>query len=100
MATYTELYALATDSVLLEKISVAVAVTVETVRNESASTAYHDRRIRWASGAIRDPEGMARALIWALLAQYKDQDVATIQAATDTQIQTAVESMLPVLVDR
>lgn len=99
MASYSDLYAVTSDQGLLDRIAVAVAVAAHSINSESPATPYHDRRKRWARSALMSPRAFAEAAVWAIVAEYNDLTAAQIVAATDAQILSAVESILPVLVE-
>lgn len=94
MATYSELYLLTENTLLFQKVCSAVAVACDTIRTEDPATQNHDNRVLWAKRAITNVDGVARNFMWALLAQYADQDVTVIENATDAQIQAAVDNTI------
>ena len=97
MATYSELYSASSDADLIAKITVAVAVAAEGIRTEDPATPLHSERLAWAFRALANPEGEARKIIWALLAQNKDAPPEQIAAVSDTAIQNGVASSLDIL---
>lgn len=97
MAAYSELYALSENRALFEKVCSAVAVACDDIRTEDPSTPDHDMRVLWAKRAIVNVDGVARSMMWALLAQYSDQATSVIEGATDAQIQTAVNNTVDLL---
>jgi hypothetical protein len=97
MATYVELYALRTDTTLLQRLSVAVLVSANVVRLEAANTAQHSNRLAWAQQAIRDPDAPAQKVLGLLLAANKDSTVAQINAASDATLQTLVDALVNTL---
>ena len=94
MATYTELKALQSDSVLQDKIAVACVIAAHTRLSGTPSAA----EAVWASGVIQSPGPVAKAVINAVLAANKTASVATIQGATDAAIQTNVDSVVDGLI--
>lgn len=94
MATYSELYLLHQDYDLLGKIAVAVAIWCEVVRTEDPGTANHANRVAYANGALVNPDGTARRLIWIMLAQNAANSVAQIQGASDAAIYEATRSAI------
>ena len=86
MATYLQIAAIATNNILLEQMTVAVAIQADVIRQEAGATANHANRVIWAKQAFSDPKSMAIKMIWAVLAQN--------QAATDTQIRTATDASI------
>lgn len=96
MATYTELFDLADNNILLDRVSVAITIAADTVLNEIESTPNHANRVIWAKGAFSNPKAQAKAFLAAVLAANNGADVATIQAVTDTQIQNNVNAAIDV----
>ncbi len=90
MATYAELADIATNNNLLDKITSAVAIQAEVVRNESGGTTNHTNRMIWAKSAFSDPRSMAQKMTWPILAQNQATPKANILAATDAAILSAV----------
>lgn len=102
MATYSELYDLHADMTLLKKVCAAVAIACDTIRTETVGTTQeeidlHTRRVVWARQAIRNVDGTARNIMWALLAQYENATTGQITGATDAQILTAVLNTVDLL---
>lgn len=98
MATYAELYTLSSDPTLIAKVTTAIAVAAETIRTEEVTVPNHTARVQWALRALFNPDGEARKIMWVLMAQNKTQSVATISAASDTAIQTAVDSAIDLFI--
>lgn len=96
MATYTELYAIGNNNTLLDKITAAVAIQAEAVRNENPAVANHANRLLWAKAAFENPRDMAQKMTWAILAQNAAATNAQILAATDATILTAVAAAVDV----
>jgi hypothetical protein len=92
MATYAELLSMIDNEALFNKIRVAVWVAADTIRAEVDTTPNHAARVAWAKSAFANPDGAARILMPAVLAQNKAADLATITAATDAQVQAAVDA--------
>jgi len=99
MATYVELAGLFTNNDLQLKIEVAITIAAEAVRSEVDTTTNHANRLLWAKDAFRDPRGMRDQMLKAMLAQNKTASTATILAATDATIQTAVEAAIDIFAD-
>jgi hypothetical protein len=96
MATYTELNDIANNNTLLDKFTAAVAIQAEAIRNENTGAANHPNRLIWAKSAFSDPRSMAAKMQWAILAQNQSAPKATILAATDATILTAVAAAVDV----
>lgn len=102
MATYKELFDLHANTAILERVMAAVAVACDLIRVESPGATQeevdlHTRRVVWARQAIRNVDGTARNIMWALMATNRDLTVAQIEGATDAQIQTAVNNVVGLL---
>lgn len=96
MATYLELFDLRVNSPLINRITSAIAVQAEVIRNENVNTANHVARVAWAKESFSDPEGMARRMIWAILAANAGATVAQITGAQDATILTKVADAVDV----
>lgn len=90
MASYQELNELASQNVLLDRLTAATAIAAESIRNESAATPNHAARLVWARSAFSDPVGQARLLIWAVLAQNASYTSAQIRNSSDANLLSAV----------
>ncbi len=97
MATYVDLYDLQNETEFLHKMAVAVVVAADTIRSEDAGTTNHANRMEWAAKAFTSPQGTGKQALWAVLAANKGADTATILAASDSTIQTAVDAAVDVL---
>jgi hypothetical protein len=92
MATYAELNDLAgADAGLRQRVRVACIVAAHAIAGEIDTTPNHANRLKWASSVMANPEAESVRMLWFALAANKAADVATIQAVTDAQIQTAVD---------
>lgn len=96
MASYTELYEIANNNTLLDKITAAVAIQAEAVRVESDQTANRANRLIWARQAFSDPRAVAVKMTWPILAQNASFTRAQILAASDAAILSAVASAVNV----
>lgn len=97
MATYSELYAVSGNSTLptLEKqIMVALMIKANAIAKLASPTAPQKEFARTALG---DPSIYRQTVMNYILAEYNTAAVATIAAATDTQVQTAVNSAVDTL---
>lgn len=94
MATYSELAVLVHDDGLIARISIAIAIAAEAIRAEDPATPDHDLRKGWARRTLANVDGMARQLIWVLVAQNKDATVAQITGALDPAVQNAVDAAI------
>lgn len=96
MATYTELNTIYEAGTLIARITAAVAIQAEAVRNEAGATTNHTNRMIWAKQAFSDPRAMANRMMWAILAQNAAVTKANIETATDAAILTAVAAAVDV----
>lgn len=92
MATYLEIAGLIENDGLKQRIAVACIVACEAIRAEAGAVANHDARVQWAGNVLRDPRRMAQQMWLAVLAQNNALTLAQITAATDAQLQTAVNN--------
>ena len=60
MATYAELFDIANNNTLLDRMTAAVALQAEAIRLEAAGTTNHTNRLLWAKAAYTDPRGTAQ----------------------------------------
>lgn len=95
MATYDELLDIATTvtgNALKRKIQVAIVVACDTIRSEAEATPNHTNRMKWAISVLQNPAAMTDRMLWAVLAQNKSVAAASIIAASDASVQTAVDN--------
>lgn len=100
MATYTELYQVSSDAALIERATVAAAISAAGINDEPADTPYHALRKRWASSVLRNPSSAGMQLIWVLIAQNPTLTVEQITGATDTAVQAAVDAAISLFIER
>ena len=93
MAAYTDLYD-ANLGALDKQITVALCIKANIIAQLSTPTALQKA---FAVAALRDPATYLPAIRNYIIAQYNTQTVAVIQAATDLQVQTAVNSAVDTL---
>ena len=94
--SYAVIYdaAVAADSTLRKQVSTALHIAAVNVRNEDSQTANHARRLQWSKQVLSQGgiDSMATAMIWSVL------ENATIQAnpaaATDSDVQFVVNSLV------
>ena len=97
MATYEEIHGLiTTESVLKNKITVAVIIAAEVIRNEDGGTANHANRLLWATSAFQEPEAISKKMLMAVLAANKSASISEITGAADTAIQANVDSIIDI----
>ncbi len=91
MATYAQLFELRSNSPVRNRVTVACAVAAEAIRGEPVETDNNANRLIWAAKVMPNPLAYADEMLWSLLAANKDQDVATITAASDATVQSQVD---------
>ena len=94
MASYQELHDLARDQDVLDKLTTAVAVAANAIRNqdgESPEPANHTNRLVWSRQALVNPRAKALEMVWLLLAEKKGAAVNAITGASDATTQTLVD---------
>ncbi len=91
MASYQELFDLRRNPKLLDKVTVAIIVSVETIFAEPGGTPNHANRLIWAREASIMPTQMGVIFMGPVLAANKTVTVAQITDAADTLIQTNVD---------
>ena len=94
MATYTELFGLASNSALRNKIIVACVVAADAIRLEAANTTNHTNRLLWSKAVFANPSTEADRMMYAILATNRALTAAQITGAADTDIQTAVNAVV------
>ena len=91
MATYTELRDLFNDSELSNRVEVAVIIAANGLADNATNNA-------WVAQAYSSPKAEANKALMAVLASNSGLSVSAIQGATDTALQTAVDSVVTILV--
>lgn len=94
MATYAELQTSWQNSLLINRVEVAVAVAAVAVADELDTVPNHVNRLKWAKEAMGNLLGMANQFLPAVLAKNKALTLAQIEGATDANIQTQVDSLV------
>jgi len=95
MATYLELRGLFNDDVLVNKVTVALLITLDgliTGTPTAADKAY-------AAAVYANPQVEAEKVLMSVLAANKDVALASIQSASDSALQVKVDDVVPILVD-
>jgi hypothetical protein len=96
MASYSELFGIASNADLRNKIAAAIAHKADQIRSEADTVPNNANRRLWAKEAFANPEAMAARMIWAILAANQAQTVNNILGATDAAILTAVGNAVDV----
>lgn len=94
VATYLELRNLGNDSDLRNKSEVAVLVAANNVLRGATPV---DAEVGWAQAVLASPAMWAQRALWVALAQNKDLTVVQITGASDADLQTAIDAVVPVL---
>ncbi len=94
MASYDELRQLFSDDALKMKMDVAVLIAAH---NLLVGTPTADQQ-KWAAQALANPRAESDKAYRFVLAANESASVAAIQGATDAQIQTNVDAVVPALV--
>ena len=97
MASYTDLYDIRQDSVLINRVSIAVAIKAQTYIDGATPTADE---LNWAAKVLPLNGGRTEAekLLQYLLASNNTAAIAAITGASDATIQTAVDAAVNALV--
>lgn len=96
MATYLELFQLASDSDLQDKVAVALMAAAESILSQSPTAAAD--RVAWAGSVVEWPAGAARTTLRLVLAANRGLTVEGIRGASDAAIQANVDSLVDALV--
>jgi len=96
MATYAELFTIAAQNQILDRVTAAVAIQAEVIRTESSAITNHANRMIWAKSVFSDPRAMAVRMVWAILAQNAAAAASAITGATDAVTLTAVANAVDV----
>jgi len=99
MATLTEIATLLNDPGLNDKCKSACLIAAQAIQVEAAGTTNHANRLKWAKKVFTDPVSAGTDLLRAVLAANNTAPLASIQAATDSQIQTAVNAAVDTFAD-
>ena len=97
MATYEELFNLATERDILVVVATACVVKAEGLITAASPTAAE---VTWANNTLSDPMGRAKTLVNYVLAVNKGSDAAVIRAASDATFQTNVDAAADKMIAR
>lgn len=98
MATYIELHTLrgsTTLDALRQKINVAIAIKANALAKATPNAAQS----AWAKAALASPDAYQEVVLNYILADYAASSTAAIAAATDAQVQTAVNAAVTTLLE-
>ena len=99
MASYTELATLESEPALQEKVEVALWVAVHTIATEDPETPNHSNRLKHAKAILGDSDGFKQRYLKYLLAANADQEIATINSASDAAVQNHVDAAINIFAD-
>lgn len=94
MATYSEIYDLRNDPASLDlrrRVSVAMSIKSQAILDDGASTSLAKT---WATETLQTPEARLDSIFNYVLAANKDATTGQITGATDTQIQSNVDTAI------
>ena len=94
MANYLELSNAAIDETMLKRVAVAITVAAEALITAGPTAAQR----KWLKVALYEPRGEATKAWRYILAANKSITIAQINAVTDAQIQTQVDTVVPTLI--
>jgi len=95
MATYLEVRQLFNDSDLLNKVTVAVVIAANNLLSGTPTAAEK----AWAAEVFSRPGIAGKQAVMAVLAENNALSVAAIQGASDSAIQSGVNTVVSTLVD-
>lgn len=100
MATYLELRSLLRgESDLTQKVETAVIIAADTINSESGATGNHTNRLVWAKQALANWASKASDILPAVIAANSGATVANIRNASDSAIQSNVDSVIDLFAD-
>lgn len=91
MATYTELRQQFSNDTLRNRVTVACVIAA----NSALANAPTAAQQKFAEAVFSNPDAMGGKVLMAVLATNAASTLAQINAATDAQIQTAVNTVIP-----
>jgi hypothetical protein len=97
MATYAELLTASENEALRNKIRVALVIAAERVRTDATPPANQAARLVWAREVFLGG-GNVESMMRVVLAQNASAPLASILAASDAAVLTAVEAAIDVFV--
>jgi hypothetical protein len=94
MATYTELRQQFSNDTLRNRVAVACVIAANGALTGTPTLAQQ----KFANAVFSNPDSVGEKVLMSVLATNSANTVAQISAATDAQIQTAVNTVIPNLV--
>ena len=95
MATYAELFELRSNSPLRNRVAVAIIIKAQSLIDGATPTAA---QIAWANAALQGPVDKAGEILNYVLAANKDASESQILDASDSAIQTNVDTAVDALI--
>jgi len=95
MASYTDLFGLRSNSVLINRIAVAVTIKAQVYVDTTPTDAD---QLTWASRVLTSPRPEAEKLLHYLVAADNTATISQITGASDAAIQTRVDDAVDALV--
>ncbi len=95
MASYTDLFELRSDSVLINRIAVAVTIKAQVYVDGATPTADE---LAWASRVLIAPRPEAEKLLHYMVALNNTATISQITGSSDATLQTAVDAAVDALV--
>ena len=90
MATYAQMFDIASKNLIRDKVTVAVAMQAEVIHKELDTVPNHANRMLWAKEALIAPHEMASKIMWAIVVQNAAFTSAQITGASDAAVLAAV----------
>lgn len=94
MATYTELRQQFSNDTLRNRVSVACVIAANAALSGTPTPAQQ----KFAEAVFTNPDAIGEKVLMSVLAANSSATVAQINAVTDAQIQTSVNSIIPNIV--
>ena len=89
MATYNELFSIANDHTMKNKVAVAAMVKADAISELATPTTL---QLDWAKSACTNPISVAQELWYSMIGANSDTAIGLITGASDAVIQTAVNN--------
>lgn len=82
------------DQTFLQRVKGRLCIAFANVISESAGTANHANRLKWAYDVAKEPNLWAARMACAIAGQNAGIAGTTLAQVTDTQIQTGADSLI------
>ena len=96
MATYNEIATLYSQSILINKVRVAIADVALRISTEPDTTPNHAERLSWAATALSNPGSQGDRFLIGILTANKSATVPQIENASDAAVQTNVDDIVDI----